>query len=192
MAELSSTPPTTVQNPQQGELVQQGTCGTTTPVNIPGSTGTTNSDGNVVGPFTNYYCPTVTQKTEWQVGAMVGLVWYPLGRDYFPRKNGLHIYGRDLIPSFLMGTSVTSLGNAVGAINFEPISGLDFYAGVGSANSTRLSNFTTPIGSASATTAPTLPVVTSVHAGLALGVGLDLSIFSSIFSKASSTGISMP
>jgi hypothetical protein len=117
----------------------------------------------------------------------------PLGSGLFSAPHGLSIYKRDLLPSLLVGTSVTSLGNALGAINFEPISGIDLFAGVGSAHSVRLANgmtVDTPIGVTSATTPttpPTLQTVTTVHAGLSVGVAFDLGVFSQIFSKSGGT-----
>jgi hypothetical protein len=88
------------------------------------------------------------------------------------------------MPSFLVATSVTSLGNAIGAINLEPIGGIDFFAGVGSANSGAL-----PSGLAVNSVVPgsyTLPSASSVHVGFATGVAFDLSIFTSLIGKPSS------
>jgi hypothetical protein len=157
-----------------------GTCGGQT-VNVPVPSGTTTPP--------NYSCIVQTQKTEWQVAGMAGLVWYPAGRDYFPRKSGYANFGRNMLPSLLLATSVTSLGNAMGGVNWEPISGVDFYGGIASAHKYALPSGLTV--NAAVPTGYTLNTITQEHAGLALGVGLDLSVLGTLFGGKTS-GASMP
>lgn len=140
-------------------------------------------------PGVAYSCVIQTQQTQWQVAGMAGLVWFPWGHDYFPRHNGYANFGRNLLPSMVLATSVTSLGNSMGGVNWEPVSGLDFYAGLASANKNALPSgisVNTAIESGS-----TLQQATQVHAGFAIGVGFDFSVFTSLFS-AKTTAASMP
>jgi hypothetical protein len=130
-----------------------------------------------------YYCPTVTQASAWQVAGIVGINWIPWGRNYYPRhghfsKRPLEMFG------LTVGSSVTSLGTVFGGLNIEPTFGLSIYAGVATAHSQALPN---GIGSASNiyTTSTVMPIST-FHAGLALGVGFDFSLFSQIFKGGSS------
>jgi hypothetical protein len=137
-----------------------------------------------------YSCIVQTQQTEWQLAGMAGLAWFPWGHDYFPRHSGYANYGRNLLPSLLLATSVTSLGNSVGGINWEPVSGLDFYAGVGSAHRTVLPsdlsvNTALPSGA-------TFTTVTQEHAGLTIGLGFDLSVIATLFGSKSTSVASMP
>lgn len=158
-----------------------GTCGgMTVPVPVSASQSTTSP--------VSYTCIIQTQHTEWQVEGMAGLTWFPIGHDYYPHKLGYLNSGRNLIPSLLLATSVTSLGNSMGGINWEPIGGVDIYAGVASAHRSAL-----PSGVAVNTAAlpgTTITPVTQEHAGFAIGVGLDLNSIIAIFSfKGSSAGL---
>ena len=158
-----------------------GTCGGKT-VQVPPPTSSTQS--------VNYSCIIQTQKTDWQVAGMAGITWFPWGHDYFPRHSGYANFGRNLLPSLLVATSVTSLGNSMGAVNWEPISGLDFFAGIGSAHRTSL-----PSGiSVNTAVAPgtTLSNVTSEHVGLTIGLGFDLNTIITLFSSKSTSVASMP
>lgn len=135
----------------------------------------------------NYACVVPTQKSQWQLAGMVGLTWYPWGRDYFPRHSGFSSYRRNLMPSFLLATSVTSLGNAVGALNWEPIGGIDLFAGIGSAHRNVL-----PAGITTTTALPTgytLQTVTQEHAGFATGIAFDLGVFMQLFQKTAPAGM---
>jgi hypothetical protein len=121
---------------------------------------------------------------------MAGLVWFPWGHDYFPRHSGYANFGRNLLPSLLLATSVTSLGNSMGGVNWEPVSGLDFYAGIGSAHRTVLPsslsvNTALPSGA-------TITTLTQEHAGLTIGVGFDLSVITTLFGSKSTSVASMP
>lgn len=132
------------------------------------------------GNVNSYYCPTVTQTSPLQIAAMVALNWFPWGRDYYPNQpvRSKWITFRDMFGGML-GTSVTNLGTGFGGINFEPSYGLSFYAGVASANSQRLPTgvtLNTPYPSSTS-----LQTVTTLHAGIAFGVGFDLGVASSIF-----------
>ena len=121
---------------------------------------------------------------------MVGLVWFPGGHDYFPRHSGYANFGRNLLPSMLLATSVTSLGNSMGGVNWEPVSGLDFYAGLGSAHRVVLPagySVTAPVA-----TGTTINQVTQVHAGLTVGVGFDLSVFTTLFGTKGTSTATMP
>jgi len=118
---------------------------------------------------------------------MAGIAWYPWGRDYFPRHSGFASYKRNLMPSLLLATSVTSLGNAVGAVNWEPIGGIDLFAGIGSAHRNVL-----PSGLTTTTALPpsyTLSTATEVHVGFATGVAFDLGVFMQLFQKTSAAGM---
>jgi hypothetical protein len=147
------------------------TCGSSsTPVTPPSS-----------GAPPSYSCVVETQPTQWQVAAMAGVAWFPFGHDYFPRHNGFANFGRNLLPSLLLATSVTTIGNAMGGVNWEPASGLNLYAGIGSANRAAL-----PAGVTTNTIIPsgtTLQQATQVHAGLTLGVGFDLNTLITLFSS---------
>jgi hypothetical protein len=136
-----------------------------------------------------YSCIVQTQHSDWQVAGMAGVVWYPWGHDYFPRRSGYTSFGRNLLPSFLIATSVTSLGNSMGGVNWEPVAGLNFFAGVGNAHSTSL-----PSGLSVNTVVPTgttINPVTHEHVGLTVGVGFDLNVITSLFSAKTSVA-SMP
>lgn len=143
------------------------------------------SSGSPTPP--TYSCISATQKSPWQVAGMVGLTWYPWGRDYFPRHTGSSSYPRNLMPSLLLATSVTSLGNSMGAINWEPIGGIDVFAGVGSAHRNVLPNgvsTTTPLPSNY-----TLQTGTELHVGFTTGVAFDLGVFLQLFQKTSPAGM---
>jgi hypothetical protein len=152
-----------------------GTCGGQT-VNVPVSP--TQSATTPV----SYSCILQTQQTQWQVAGMAGLTWFPLGHDYYPRRLGYVNFGRDLLPSLLLATSVTSLGNSMGGINWEPIGGLDFYAGIASAHKTVL-----PSGlsvNAAAVPGTTVTPVTQEHVGFTIGVGFDLNSITALFKSS--------
>ena len=171
------------------------TGGTTTSTGTTTTTTTTNNYGGSCagGPTTptpanaaTYSCIITAQKTNWQVAGMVGISWYPWGRDYFPRRKGFTNYPRNYFPAFLIGTSVTSFGSAFGGLNLEPISGIDFYGGVASANRSVLPN-----GIASTTLVPTTYTVTpgtQVHVGIAAGIAFDPGVIGQLFSKSTPTG----
>jgi hypothetical protein len=129
-----------------------------------------------------YSCVVQTQTTPWQVAAMVGVVWYAWRHDYFPRHSGFSNFRQNYYPSLLIATSVNTLGNALGAVSFEPITGIDLFAGIGSANSTRLPSgvsLTTPVSSTY-----TFTGVTNVHTGFSAGIAVDLGIFTQLFTKS--------
>jgi hypothetical protein len=149
-----------------------GTCGGQT---VPVPVSATQSSSNPV----SYSCIVQTQQTQWQVAGMAGLGWFPLGHDYYPRRLGYANFGRNLLPSLLLATSVTSLGNAMGGVNWEPIGGLDFYAGIASGHKTVL-----PSGlsvNTAAVPGTTVTPVTQEHVGLAIGVGMDLNSIIALF-----------
>ncbi len=158
-----------------------GTCGgAKVPVPAP-ATGTTPP---------SYSCIVQTQQTQWQLAGMAGLVWFPWGHDYFPRHSGYANVGKNLLPSLLLATSVTSLGNSMGGVNWEPISGLDFYAGLGSAHRTVL-----PSGlsvNTAVATGTTITQITQEHAGFTIGVGFDLSVITALFGSKPTSVASMP
>lgn len=158
-----------------------GTCGSTTSP-IPGSASATSAPA--------YACVVQTQTTQWQVAGMAGVVWFPWGHDYFPRHSGYANFGRNLLPSMMLATSVTSLGNSMGGVNWEPVSGIDFYAGIASAQKTALPsilsvNSVLPAGS-------TVSQVTTEHAGFSIGVGLDLSVITQMFSSKINSVAAIP
>jgi hypothetical protein len=136
----------------------------------------------------SYSCIVRTQQTQIQVSAMAGLAWFPWGHDYYPRDRGYENIGLNRRPSFLLATSVSTLGNSMGGINWEPISGIDFYAGIASAHKTTLPNGLS-VNSAVVPGA-TITQITHENGGFAFGVGLDLSVITSLFSfKGSAAGL---
>lgn len=180
--QASPTPATA--NTSGSTTTYSGTCGGE-PVAAPPPT-TPPSPGQSV----NYSCIVQTQQTQWQVAGMAGLVWFPWGHDYFPRHGGYANFGRNLAPSLILATSVTSLGNSMGGVNWEPVSGLDFYAGIGSAHRTVL-----PAGlavNAAVASGTTINQATQEHAGFTVGVGFDLSVFSTIFGTKGTASGGMP
>jgi hypothetical protein len=141
-------------------------------------------------PAPSYSCLVQTQQTQWQVAGMAGLVWFPWGHDYFPRHSGYANFGRNLLPSALLATSVTSLGNSMGGVNWEPVSGLDFYVGLGSAHKMSLPSGL--IVNSALESGSTLSQVTTEHAGFAIGVGFDLSVITQMFSSKTTSIATMP
>ena len=159
--------------------------------NTPGVVGTTSftQAANTVPPSPptmtpGYTCVVQTQKSNYQLSAMVGLDFFLIPRDYFPFRRGLYFSKRNLIPAPYAVTSVTTLGNSSFGLNFEPWSGVDFLVGAGMANTAQL-----PAGVTPSTVLPsgyTLPSTTEVNWGFTWGVGFDFSLFSQIFSKGPS------
>jgi len=173
------TSPTAASPSSTSPTGYSGTCGgKTVPVPAP------------VSGQPNYGCIIQTQKTDWQVAGMAGITWFPWGHDYFPRHSGYANFGRNLLPSVLVATSVTSLGNSMGAVNWEPVSGLDFFAGIGSAHRVSLpSGLTVNTAVAPGTTVNS---VTTEHVGLTLGLGFDLNTIITLFSSKTTSVASMP
>lgn len=104
------------------------------------------------------YCPFLTATSKFQVQGIVGVVWNPWGRDYFPFGNtqSVGIFGpRRFIPGLMMATSITSLGNAFGGVNIEPTNGIDLY--LGAANGTTQTLAPAPPHPASSLTTSTFP-----------------------------------
>lgn len=135
------------------------------------------------GNAATYACIVQTERTNWQVVGMAGIAWYPFGRDYFPRRLGWTNPPRNYIPSALIGTSVTSLGTVFGGLNFEPISGVDFFGGVATADQQALPN-----GVSTTTLVPasyTLTEQTELHHSYAFGIAFDLGVISQLFAKPS-------
>lgn len=151
------------------------TCGSTT-VTVPASG--------------SYSCLVQTQKSNWQVAGMAGVLWYPWGHDYFPRRSGFWNTGRNLIPSLLLASSITSLGSAAGAANWEPMNGIDVYGGIGSAHTiVPISGFT---ANTIIPTGTTVQTQTQLHWKVAFGVGFDLSVFGQIFGTKGTAAAGMP
>jgi hypothetical protein len=176
-ATLTGTTPATGSSPAMNTYIEN--CGTGSNTETLPATMATHT----------YSCLVQTQQTEWQVAGMAGVLWYPDGHDYFPRRSGFVNTGRNLIPSLMVASSVTSLGNAMGGVNWEPMNGIDFYGGIASAH-----RMVPPPGFTANTIIPsgtTLQTQTQVHAGLTLGMGFDLSVFSAIFG-AKGTAAGMP
>jgi hypothetical protein len=178
---VQASPTNAIANTSGSTTTYTGVCGGKT-VSVPAPTNPT------ANPVT-YSCIVQTQQTDWQLAGMAGLLWFPWGHDYFPRRNGVLNSGHNLLPSVLVATSVTSLGNSMGGINWEPISGIDFFAGVGNAHENVLpSGLSVDMAVPSGTT---LNQVTHEHAGLTIGFGLDLSVITTLFSSKTSVA-SMP
>jgi hypothetical protein len=172
-----------IQNPSNPALYT-GLCNGQ-PVTLNGVPGT-GSAGTPAYTAPTYTCIVTTQKTDWQVAGMAGITWYPVGRDYFPRRKGYTNYSRNYIPGVLVATSVTSLGSGFGGLSFEPLSGIGFFAGIASANRNVLPAGVSP-NSAQAS-GYTLPNVTQVRVGFSAGIAFDLSVFTSLFSKSTPAG----
>ena len=151
------------------------TCGTTT-ITVPASG--------------SYSCLVQTQKSNWQIAGMAGVLWYPFGHDYFPRRSGFLNSGRNQIPSLLFASSITSLGSAAGAVNWEPMNGIDLYGGVGSAHTmVPVSGFT---ANTIIPTGTTVQTQTQLHWKLTFGVGFDLSVFGQIFGTKGTATAGLP
>lgn len=168
--------------------IYMGTCNGH-PVTLNGvPTSTSTSSSGYTAP--TYTCIAATQQSNWQVAGMTGITWYPVGRDYFPRRKGYSNYARNYIPGILVATSVTSLGSGFGGGNFEPLSGIDFFAGIASANRNVLPTGVS-LNSAQAT-GYTLPSVTQLHVGFSAGIAFDLNVITTLFSKTSAPSGGLP
>jgi hypothetical protein len=146
-------------------------------------------------PITTYTAPTfscitMTQQTDWQVAGMVGLSWYPWGRDYFPRRKGYTNYARNYAPSVLVASSITSFGSAFGGLNVEPFSGIDLFAGIASANRNVLPTGVAP--NSAVATGYALPSTTQVHVGFSAGIAFDFGVFTQLFSKTTNPAGGLP
>jgi hypothetical protein len=165
-----------------------GTAGANIPVTPPTGTGSWPAS-------TPYYCIARQQSAGWQAAGMVGVAWFPLGRDYFPYGTGGSVRKRkNYSPSILAATSVTSLGNFFLGPNFEPANGINFFGGFAAGHQNTLPSSVSPdlplLPVGSSNSAPTLPTTTHEKWGISLGIGFDLSVFTQIFGKAS--GASAP
>jgi hypothetical protein len=130
------------------------------------------------------FCPTVSSSSSVQVQGMAGVSWTPWGRDYFPF--GSHGAANDfgwhsLLPSILIGTSVTSLGNGFAGANFEPVHGTNIFLGIANGQSQELPQGITT--NSVFTKDQTLTLQTRQRGAFAFGVGFDYGIFCSIFKK---------
>ena len=144
----------------------------------PTSTATTSA---TTGTLSTFYCPTVTQSTDWQVAGITALNWFPWGRNYYPDRSQPWRTFRDMF-GVMLGSSVTSLGSGVGGLSFEPVNGISLYSGIASAHSQRLPTGidTSTVYTATSSFSP----VTTLHAGFSAGIGFDLSVFLSILKPA--------
>lgn len=186
----SATPATaSVTNP----AIYNGSCNGN-PVTLNGVPTTTapSGGGAPVTTYTapTYSCITVTQQTDWQVAGMVGLSWYPWGRDYFPRRKGYTNFGRNYYPSVLVASSITSFGSAFGGLNFEPFSGIDLFGGIASANRNVLPTGVAP--NSAVAVGYTLPATTQVHVGFSAGIAFDFGVFTQLFSKTANPAGGLP
>lgn len=166
-----------------------GTCNGGVPMLV--ST-TTNSTGVAPAP-TLYYCYQSSQKTGLQPAGMSGIAWFPLHRDYFSRERGDAFMWRNWVPSLLLASSITSLGSAFLGPNFEPVNGLDLFAGYASAHQQSLPSSVSPYAvyqAGSTGNPPTLNTTTHLKVGPTFGVGFDLNVFLQLFSKTQ--GPSLP
>jgi hypothetical protein len=128
--------------------------------------------------------PYQSQNQPLQFNALTGINWYAFGkRDYFPGYSTWRY--RLKHPGLLLATTVTSLGNVMGGVNFEPASGVDVYGGLAVGQETHLGPGiilgVTQFG-ASATSVPTRQTLTP---GAFFGVGFDIGTFATLFSKSS-------
>jgi hypothetical protein len=140
-----------------------------------------------------YYCYQRSQTSPWQVAGMAGIAWFPLHRDYFSRERGNMFKAKNLVPSLLLASSITSLGSAFIGPNFEPVNGLDIFAGYASANQASLPSGVSPYTvypAGSTGNPPTLNTGTDLKGGFSFGVGFDLNVFIQLFSKTQ--GPSLP
>jgi hypothetical protein len=146
--------------------------------------GSTAPSSPTTGTLSTFYCPTVTQSTDWQVAGIAALNWFPWGRNYYPDRTQPWRTFRDMF-GVMLGSSVTSLGSGFGGLSFEPVNGISLYSGITSAHSQRL-----PTGvytSTVYTTTSNFSPVTTLHAGFSAGIGFDLSVFLSILKPAGPT-----
>jgi hypothetical protein len=176
--------PTAASTSSTGTTGYTGTCGGQ-PVQVPAPT-----TPLTAGQSLNYGCIVETQKTQWQLAGMAGIVWYPWGHDYFPRRSGFANSGRNLLPSVLAASSVTSLGNGMLGVNWEPASGLNFYSGVSTGHKTSL-----PSGllvNTAVESGTTLNTVTTEHVGFTVGLGFDLNSIMTLFSSKTTSVATMP
>jgi hypothetical protein len=173
-------------------FVYNGVCGGassvagTTVTSVVGTTGSTTPPAmpSVPPAAPSYSCVIQTQTGKTQLAGMAGINWFPWGRDYFPKRNGYAFRRQNLIPGVFAATSVTSLGNSAFGLNIEPVSGISLMIGAGMAHTTLL-----PSGVSTTVALPsgyTLQTITQVNWGIAYGIGLDLNVFSQIFSKGPS------
>ena len=167
-----------------------GTCnGGTVPMLV--ST-TSNSTGIAPAPAL-YYCYQTSQTSSLQPAGMAGIAWFPLHRDYFSRERGDSFRVKNLVPSLLVASSITSLGSAFYGANFEPVNGFDVFFGRASAHQASLPSGDSPYTvypAGSTGNPPTLTTATNLKWGPSFGVGFDLSVFLQLFSKAQ--GPSLP
>ena len=153
---------------------------------------TSNTTGVAPSPAL-YYCYQTSQTSGWQPAGMAGVAWFPFHRDYFSRQRGDAPMWRNMVPSLLFASSITSLGSAFVGPNFEPINGIDFFAGYATAHQLSLPKGVSPyvVYPASSTgNPPTLNLATHEKGGISFGVGFDLSVFLQLFSKTQ--GPSLP
>ena len=173
-----STAAATAVNPAPNPPTYTETCGSTQ-VTANGVPTTINGTTTYAAP--TYSCITQTQKTNWQVAGMAGITWYLKGRDYFPRHTGFSNYKRNYLPGILIASSITSFGSGFGGLSFEPISGVDFFSGIASANRNVLPSGLSPNSIVASTY--TLPSVTQVRVGFSAGIAFDFGVFTQLFSK---------
>jgi hypothetical protein len=121
---------------------------------------------------------------------MLGLEVYFVKRDLFPGTLTPKMRAQRLIPGLLLGGASGSSPSFMLGLNWEPVTGVDFYGGGHYAQVTGLAsglNTTTSSLPASGT----VPTVTPYRCcGLFIGAGIDVHIFQSIFSGGGTAGTS--
>jgi hypothetical protein len=136
-------------------------------------------------PVVPYY-PYTSQNEHLQMQAILGINWYPGGRDFYP---GYLRGARRLVPGILFGTTVSSAGNFVAGLDFEPVNGIDFIIGGELGPVSRLASGVTlganPSGAYFAS-GDTVPTQQRLGGGVAFGIGFDLSVFTAIFTGGGS------
>lgn len=146
---------------------------------MPGPATTATAGGvTTVTPATSG-TPYLSQNSR-QIGAFAGLEIYIDRRDLFP---GYLSNSMRWTPGFLVGTSATAPTNFMVGLNFEPVTGIDFYGGMLYGQETRLANGISsgPAGT-QLSTSGTVPTTQSyVCCKVFIGVGLDAHFVTSIF-----------
>lgn len=128
-------------------------------------------------PSKSAFVPFMSQDQRFSLQPIVGLNWYPGGRDFYPTYLGK----RRWIPGILFGTSFTSTSTFMGGPNFEFVNGLDLYGGIAVGNETQLAKGVTLGVTQFTSSSATVPTTQNLKPGAFFGLGFDLSVFSSIF-----------
>ncbi len=118
---------------------------------------------------------TQTQSGDTQFTGLIGMTFYPFGRDFFPGYLGW----KRFIPGPLIATSFTSTSTFMVGGDFEFVNGLDIYAGEEWGPVARLNG--TYVGAVFPVATGTVPTTQTLKHGVFFGIGFDLATFTAIF-----------